>query len=258
MSIRPESIANDLIAEMFTLLERGHLVTRDSAEMTHFLDQINKMDPGQHNRALSLRATAYHLYGDVAAALEQLAGMTSEDGRHPDFDRLCVLANLGFAQEGLAFYKRVGSPESGMFTTMVPAAVSIGAFRTIGTHISRAISMHLSNLGSIPTKTLTSAARILQERGTEDEQVAAVLAVSGEVLRSYGLVFLGRALVDTFDEQGLVRLCFRLAVTPEQAASLYMELLDRLDERDIKMPPGFLVDFEGAQITTPEHEESHA
>ncbi|TCG08863.1 hypothetical protein BZM27_09435 [Paraburkholderia steynii] len=258
MSIRPESIAPDIQDEMYDVQERGFLILRDSEAATHFFDQIDKLDAAQTNRAFALRAIAYQLCGDIESALSEIDKVTAQAGLHPDWDRLCVLANLGFATEGLEYYRRACSPESGIFTKTVGAGISVGAFRTIAQNISRAIKMHLSNLDSIPRQSLLDAARILEERGTEDDDVAGVVSVAGELFREYGLVFVGSAQVDTFDVQNVVRLSFRLAITPEQAATLHMEFLDRLDDQEIDMPSGLLVAFQGTAIETYRSEEAHA
>lgn len=252
MSIRPKTIASDLVDEINRLLNQGHYYPADSEEITSFFDRIGKLDENAPNEARALRSLAYQLCGNADAALDQCRALTSENGRNPAIDRLCVLSNLGRATEGLEFFQKAGSPDTGNFTTAVAAGLAFGAFRTLGQFIHKAKTMRLSNMDGVPQQTILAAAQILQEHETSDDQIAATVSVAGDVLRDHGLFYLGDPRVDTFEEQGMVRLCYRLAVTPSQATTLYGDFLDRLDDADISVPAGFLLAFEGVEMRAEE------
>lgn len=244
MTIKPQTIFADLAKEMFQVQEQGRLLLEESAHAVDFFDRIDKLEGATPADARILRGLAYQLCGNAARAIECLEGV-SDARMNPDFQKLCVLSNLGYANEGLVLYRTVGSPNTGMFTASVFGGVSVGAIRTIANFISQAQRMRLTNMDGLPLATLQSAARILEAAGTEDESVAQVMTIAGSVVRDYGLVHLGRMGIESSEDLGLVRLCYRLAITAGQAARLYDEFLDRLFDEDIPMPPGVLVTFEG-------------
>ncbi|KVL10746.1 hypothetical protein WJ45_02485 [Burkholderia ubonensis] len=109
--------------------------------------------------------------------------------------------------------------------------------------------MHLSNMDGVPVETLRTAERILENTGTDDEAVARVLDVAGKVVREYGLVHVGSAQLDAFDSTNCVKLRFRFAISPDQAAWLYNEFLERLYDEEVPLPNAFVVSFEGQNIT---------
>jgi hypothetical protein len=182
------------------------------------------------------------------------------DAALPQSEReiFCAYTNLGFATRGLEQYCKVGSPVTGSFTQCVPAGISVGAIRTIGRFLSQAETMHLSNMDGVPVELLRTAERILQEENAEDEAIARVLDVAGSVVREYGLVHVGHVMLDASAMANCVKLRYRFAISPSQAAWLYNEFLDRLYDEDVAVPSAFAVAFEGQADATDGYDVSNS
>jgi hypothetical protein len=248
MPIQPQTIGLEISEELTALLDKGQLHPRESAVITGFLDRIDKLNEGQFYLAQSLRASTFQMCGDVAAALECLATVPGGDPTNPDVERFCVLANLGFITEALPVYQRIGSPVTGSFSKYAIGGISAGAIRTIAKFISQARSMNLTNLDKIPVATFEAADALLARMGVNDEDIARALSVAGAIFRESGLVYIGDVGLEVYDEPGeleMVKLCYRLAITPSQAVSLDLEFLDRMEREGVALPRGVLVAFEG-------------
>jgi hypothetical protein len=78
------------------------------------------------------------------------------------------------------------------------------------------------------------------------KEVATVVSIAGELFSDYGLM--SGASVDAFAFQGVVRLSFRLNITPHQSTALYVEFREYLDDHHIEIPSKTFIDFLGTVI----------
>lgn len=244
MTIQPQTTYQRLMDEMSDIQEQGKLLPPDSATALALRDRLDKLESASQQQALFLRGVWYMICGDALHAIACLRDVCEVDF-NPQFHIFCVLANLGYATDGLVAYRAVGSPLTGDFTFGVPGGISVGALRTIASFISQAETMHLSNLDGVPVDELRTADRILDVAGTEDEDVARVLTVAGATMREHGLVFLGDVGVDASEASGTVTLRYGLAITPDEASWLHDQFLDRLYDEDVPVPHALSVVFEG-------------
>ncbi|WP_157687276.1 hypothetical protein [Burkholderia lata] len=248
MIYRPQTLFVDLSKEMSATFERGHLIPKDSELALSLGDRIDKLSEAMATDAAKLRGFLHVMCGDLDGAIAVLAGSGLAPSRR-DFEIFAALTNLGYASRGLELYSVVGSPTTGSFTKCLPGGIALGAFRAIGRFLTQAETMHLSNMDGVPVEMLRTAERILENAGTDDAAVARVLDVAGHVVREYGLVHTGTVQLDAFDSTDCVKLRYRFAISPDQAAWLYNEFLDRLFDENVPVPSAFVVSFEGQNIT---------
>jgi hypothetical protein len=244
MEEHPETVFGAVVTALISRQEQGRLINESSAEAVAYFDQIRKLKQANKDEALWALSLLYQLCGNAPAALDTLDRI-SDPQLNAGVQKFCVYANLGFADQALLAYRSLGSPESGIFTSLIPGGMAIGAFRTLATFIAQAQRMSLSNMDGVPIGTLQTAAALLERAEIYDEDVAAVLCVAGAILREHGLMYIGNADVEAFESVGAVRLCYRLAITPMEAAYLYTCFLDRIVDCHVPMPAPLIVAFEG-------------
>ncbi|WP_175904157.1 hypothetical protein [Burkholderia seminalis] len=248
MIYQPQTLFVGLSKEMSAAFERGHLIPKGSELAVSFSDRIDKLSEAMATEAAKLRGFLHVMCGDLDGAVAVFANSGLSTSQR-EFEIFAAQANLGYASRGLELYSIVGSPNTGSFTKCLPGGITVGAFRTIGRFLTQADTMHLSNMDGVPVEMLRTAERILEKAGTDDEAVARVLDVAGHVVREHGLVHTGSVQLDAFDSAHCVKLRFRFAISPDQAAWLYNEFLDRLFDEDVPVPSAFIVSFEGQNIT---------
>lgn len=244
MTIQAQTTFRDIFIELSAIFDRGRLIPKDSELAVSLADRIEKLTEASEGEALYLRGMLQSLFGDIESAVDLLA-RSGVDRTDSDVQILCTYSNLGYATHGLDLYPKVGSPVTGSFTRCVIPGISVGAIRTIGHFISQADTMHLTNMEGVPVDLIRTAEKILEEAGTEDAAIARVLNVAGAVVRDYGLVHVGHVVLDASEAANCVKLRYRYAVSPQQAAWLYNEFLDRLYDEEVAIPPAFVVAFEG-------------
>ncbi|WP_257756639.1 hypothetical protein [Burkholderia glumae] len=248
MKIQPQSVLAELLDEMNTMLERGRLVHKDSEFAVSMGDRIEKLALSLEDEASLVKGLLYTLCGDIDAAIATFNDSNAPLGER-ELNIFIAYSNLGFASSALAQYRKVASPTTGLFTQNIDAGLSVGAIRTIARFISQAETMHLANMEGVPIDLLRTAEEILEEAGTDDDAITRVLDVAGTVVREHGLVHIGSVQLDALKAASCVKLRYRFAISPDQAAWLYNEFLDRLYDEEVALPPAFIVSFEGKNIT---------
>ncbi|CAM2185150.1 conserved hypothetical protein [Burkholderia cepacia] len=248
MNIQPRSVFNDLLEQMNVALEHGRLVHSDSEFAVNMSDQIKKLAEHLEPEASLLQGLLHTLCGNIDAAI-----VTLKDSKLPPSERelqvFIAYSNLGYASQAFEQYLTVGAPVTGAFTQCVIGGISVGALRTIVRFISQAETMHLSNMKGVPVDLLQTAEEILEEAGTDDRAITRVLDVAGAVVREHGLVHVGSVQLDALKAASCVKLRYRFAISPDEAAWLYNEFLGRLYDEEVPLPPAFAVSFEGQNIT---------
>jgi hypothetical protein len=193
-------------------------------------------------------ATLWQLTGDrdkALAYIDKAIRYSSNPGFHVS-GRVAILTNLGYFSEALSNFKGWAAPEKGNMTNTWRRGYLCGAFRTMNSYLPKARKMGF-DLGGLDIDTATRAANVMEKGGVTDEEVAKVLDVAGDVLRTHKLFFVGDGLrVKVFDgeEDSFVEFTFDLEGTPHGVYSLYQQFVEQVISSVPVLPSVLTVSFQ--------------
>jgi hypothetical protein len=217
----------------------------DIRRLHKMAEQLSNADETQGSNAL---ATVWQMTGDRDKAIGHIdnAIQNAQDKMFYVSAKVAILCNLGYFSEALSLFKYCSAPEKGNMTNAWKRGYLCGAFRTMSSYLPKARKMQF-DLSALDTNKAIRAAKVTEQAGVSDEDVAKVLDFAGAVLRDHKLFFVGDGLrVNVFDgaadHDPFIEITFDLEASPKEAHALYLEFVDRVIQK-ASMPPAVTVSF---------------
>lgn len=166
--------------------------------------------------------------------------------------RFMHFINHGFASKALTLVDDVFSHPAGRnLMLLAEGAAAIGACQKAVALIDDSIDNHYVLQRTENVTILRNIAFALQELHVNDEQLAAMIDVAGEILRENDLYWLDRlpqmAAVTRKSDTPYFNFNYRVSVTPEEAAAMTWKLTETLIDRGLERD-GIYLGFFGSTI----------
>jgi hypothetical protein len=158
---------------------------------------------------------------------------------------LVAYSNLGFASRGLQVFRERVDISVGNIGECLWLAPGVGAFHEMTRLLDQAARGNVELPEREELVQGLEIAEIMSEAGVSDDQCAAIIDVAGEVLRRYGLFWLGpkqEFIVDHVGRSALMQ--FKVDATYAEASMMSVEAIDLLIERNLDTQP-FAINFVG-------------
>lgn len=234
-----------VLASMTALRALARIMDADAPDVVTLTRQIDTLAQTDADKAGTLRAALLHLTGDHHGALAQLRQRDVPD-RHAE---LSILVDACQCNEAQDLYAQHGHLDGDTFSYMLKYGYGCGAFRQMANFARSAQHMTFTDHAAVPFDEIFTIERLLSDLNIEDKDTAGILEVAGQVMRDNRLLFLGeKPSVDVFDipdELKAIHLTYHLPTTPEHAAAIAVDFVERLVDRDIPVPQGLHVTFSG-------------
>ena len=249
----PQKVASLIVQEVneyITIAER-HMLEDDPK----YLDWLNRIEAMNVPELAGLRAYTYALVASVRGDVYDFERSIA-DARRGDVERSDILvlqligyANLSYATKASSAFQQHVDIKNGNLQGHLNIGACIGSFQRVSELMVQAKRANLDlRWGAIEEWARASA--ILADRNCSDEECAKLLDVVGEVLRPRSLFWLDahpKVLPD--EEQGTVLLRFRVAVSPDEAATMSGEYVQKLVEAGLDDSP-LMVNFVGVKFAS--------
>ena len=185
MQIAPQTKANEIIAELNEIRDKGHYLAKDQfvwKKLEREINQVKKIDP----------MTGWILSGMACSVAGDYNGVDycfrNAFNLHPDtescINMMTTYASLGLRTKVAELYRIFGNPENGYFSSTIHYGLGSGAFQKTAENINIALKMGLEMNGlSEIIETARSAAEILSRHNISDEVIAKHLDVAGQIFR---------------------------------------------------------------------------
>lgn len=241
---------------LLTIGRFGAVPEFERRQIDREIDRLAKTDAGN---SFILRSQMACLDGQEAEAERQVskAALCGATADRVAAVRLFNLANYGRASDGLAHVRRELRAGHAGVSSMIPAAVGVGAVSTVTRVVDESVvgNQVLAAPANESIVLAKKADAALKLAGRTEDEVAAVLDVAGEVQREWGLLWLDRqpqiiALIGDESEDSApgVHYHFRVDVTPREAADMTGDVGWRLVGRDDLARSGISVAFIGSRL----------
>jgi hypothetical protein len=234
-----------ILDSMQALRGLARIMHADAPEITSLTQRIDTLAKDDPQQAGKLRAILLHLTGDHEGAL---AHMRAQDSHDPAAE-MNILVDAGKCDDAQRLFMQHGHPKDGSFPLMLKYGYGCGAFRQMANFAREAQHMKLANQDAVEFDQIFNIDSLLSRLQIDDQATAGVLAVAGQVMVEHRLRFLGeQPSIDVFDIPDVLHalhLTYHLPTTPEHAAAMSVQFVERLVEQDIVVPNGLHVSFSG-------------
>lgn len=227
-------------------------VEKLKAEILHECSKLQKVDVV---RASLLKSNYYALLGDRAQSDYWLRNANANGAK--DLSAPYQEANfflMGYISDAYdCFDKAFLNRDNRLALPYIHKALSCGWFRKACWILDQL------DLKGVPAEILQLAEtgqRIVEHLKVTDEQICALMNEAHGLMREKGLIWLDHLPIFRMVEQDAqLRITYRVSLTPEDAASLTWQLIDRLIDKNLDSL-GLVVSFQGTVVTTEELQEA--
>lgn len=234
-----------ILDSMKALRGLARIMHADAPEIVSLVQRIDALAKDDPQQAGKLRAILLHLTGDHEGALAQIRRQDVPDPA----TEMNILVDAGKCGDAQRLYLQHGHPNEGAFPLLLKYGYGCGAFRQMAVFARQAQHMKLADHGAGAFDQIFNIDSLLSRLQIDDQDTAGVLAVAGQVMHEHRLRFLGeQPSVDVFDIPDVlhaIHLTYHLPTTPEHAAAISVQFVERLAEQDIAVPHGLHVSFSG-------------
>lgn len=248
----PKKTASVIYDEiMSVILVLGRYLEADDPRVLRWNDELTKAMPAGRAIAFLTMADVAHVMGDMELFERMISRAETQGANEAEVRarRQSIYNNLGYASEGLKLIQGLYSIRAQNIGSGLPRAVSTGGFSLARDLLEQArlAKLDLSHVDQI--NEITQIAEASRNLGLPDEEFARVLDIAGGIMRERRLLWLDRAPRFSFDdEMGCPGIRYRLEVTPEEAAEIDFEFINKLITADLDRVP-FTVGFVGTLET---------
>lgn len=243
-SALPLSLDQDLTDRLNKLLATtGHLGPKvfpafERAALLRDFDRLSKTDVVQ---ADCLRATLATLEGDDALVLDRIRNL--ELNRAFEIARSEHVRFVANRLRGTEFLRlareAVDRPLPHPLHSVIPSMTTLGAFRPARDAIEAANRQQRVAQATRDFRIAREGARVLDELGVSDEDMARAVDIIGEVFWAHRLIWVGYAAdiwVSPAGSAPKLLMQYRVQLSPPAAAELSWEIAARLDQDDLPLP----------------------
>lgn len=240
---RPQALASSLREELNEFMDGvKHTHTYEKATFIRLMKECETLQKTEVVNASLLRAFLNSTVGQFKEAERMLRNAELNGGvDEARIERFTHYANHGFASEGLSLVDDVFNHRDGKtLMELARGALAMGAFNKIVAAVQESLKknevLNMTGLHELACQ----AVGVMSQLGVSDAQLAAMLDVAGESLRSHNLLWeTDQPDITVLDsEQGGPALAFeyRVYVSPEDAAQMTWGLTEALVNRDLDLP----------------------
>ncbi|UVH54695.1 hypothetical protein NWF24_17770 [Variovorax paradoxus] len=230
----------------------GHFLAADDPQIVAWMDALEKALPAGRASAFLRMADVMHLTGNIDQ-VDRFITRAETNGIDPWLGRshrAAMYQNLGLFSRAQSEARLVFSVQYQNVGMGLPHAVGNGGFGFARELLEQA---RVAQIPLDQVDQLDEIERIAdgtRDLGVPDEAFARVLDIAGDLMRERGLLWLDRAPRFSFDEEmGCPGIRYRLEVTPEEAAEMDAEFIDRVVAADLDRLP-LTVGFVGTVEST--------
>jgi hypothetical protein len=235
--IQPATIENTIQSQLNVHIDK--MARHDDAtefQLASWNREIGKLAKVDRATACLYWAMLAHVQGkveDTESFLRESATLKVNPYELDDMS-LTVYSNLLMASKSLKFFNQFVSIENQNIGMAINRALICGAFQGTIKLMNQAEAAQIDLTSNIVLKKQYQAALILKKLNISDEDCAKVIDVAGETLRSHKLFWIGRSpkIYSNTDFQ-FVQIKFEIKATPENAAHMTSETVDKLIELNL-------------------------
>lgn len=248
---QPQTIANDLQEQLHQLALNAGRTSNVQSLMKLFMSECDKLQNVDVIMASLLKSNFFALAGNRKDSEYWTRNAVQNGGRQaatPYIETNLFL--MGYISEAYAhfenaFMNRGNRPAS----TYARKALSIGLFRKANWVISQLDAQSIPDeLKALATK----GQAVIDQLGITDQQICALMDEAHQLIREKGLIWLDEFPKFNLND-GNTQLCitYRVEITPDEAADLTWQLIDRLIAKDLASI-GLVVGYQGTVLNTSE------
>src|SRR2546426_186592 len=182
--IHPQTIGNELIAELNTLLESAQKYGEtDAITLKRFetkAKQLLQVNAIEGHNVLSM---LYQLKGDLEKAIQHIdVALNLKPAAILECNKAGILTNFGKFLEAQRWFELGARPEKGEFTNRWKLGACCGSWHVLSEFCSMAERMDL-DLRNVDRELIRRVTQLMDENSITDKVLGRMLDVSGSILR---------------------------------------------------------------------------
>lgn len=250
--ILPATKSHDLVVEINQALNSARsYVSKDEFLFKRIHADATKLLKVNAKEGRNVLAQLYSLVGDAEEAIYHIdVALKLSDDPLLWRNKAGMLSNLGLYSEAQKAFKKAAFPEQGFFSENLGLGMCIGAFHTLLELETAALRMKL-DVDRPRLEFVRRVVSIMNDSGTTDSDLGAVLDVAGKILRERRLFYMGDGPdIVVWDQDALERhvaISIRIPVPNKLALILDRELGHRLYDAITHVPFQIMLHFESGR-----------